>query len=356
MPIEIRCSKCDTLLRVPDGSGGRETRCPSCQTMLRVPSPPAPPTSPAPADGASDATAAGPDVRSAEQEANPFAAPTSQPQAGLADGVSPFAGTPPVRLDIGDLLTRTFAIFRQNIGTCLAAGAIVYFPSYLVMAAVLGPTKTLGLLAGSFMAEPFQQSDMGPFAIATLINIPLGVFLMTGLVCLSLQLARTGGGPLGLLFSGGRHMISVFFSYLMFSIAMSVGMLLCCVPGIWVAIVFSQFIWLIVDGRAGILDSFAMSKQLTEGHRLNIFWLFLLAMAASTVTSLIPFSALILQPIIYPVMMILGALVYLTLTGQPVAGGATSSPGPVTVAAPSGGATHGPAGAPPEPPPPDLAN
>jgi hypothetical protein len=194
--------------------------------------------------------------------------------------------------------------------------------------------------AGGFLAPPLDEADYGRFAIAALINLPLSMFLLTGLACFSLQLARSGDGRVGLVFSGARLTLPILASYWMFFIAMMFGCLLCCVPGIWIAIVFSQFLWLIVDGRAGILDCFSRSKEITEGHRLNLFVLMVIIGGVSTMAGIIPYTALILQPIIYPMITILGALIYLTLTGQPIAGGAA----------------HGLGDAPPEPPPTDSAN
>lgn len=37
MPIEFRCSSCNKLLRVPDGSEGKKAQCPDCQAILEIP-------------------------------------------------------------------------------------------------------------------------------------------------------------------------------------------------------------------------------------------------------------------------------------------------------------------------------
>lgn len=37
MPIEFNCQSCSKLLRVPDGSGGKQCLCPACSTILNVP-------------------------------------------------------------------------------------------------------------------------------------------------------------------------------------------------------------------------------------------------------------------------------------------------------------------------------
>lgn len=40
MPIEFHCDACTKLLRVPDGSGGKQCQCPGCGTLLDIPTPP----------------------------------------------------------------------------------------------------------------------------------------------------------------------------------------------------------------------------------------------------------------------------------------------------------------------------
>ena len=42
MPIEFRCDQCNTLLRTPDDTAGKQAKCPSCGTILPVPAPGAP--------------------------------------------------------------------------------------------------------------------------------------------------------------------------------------------------------------------------------------------------------------------------------------------------------------------------
>ncbi len=37
MPIEFRCKKCQTLLRTPDDTVGREAICPQCGSRMNVP-------------------------------------------------------------------------------------------------------------------------------------------------------------------------------------------------------------------------------------------------------------------------------------------------------------------------------
>jgi uncharacterized membrane protein len=79
---------------------------------------------------------------------------------------------------------------------------------------------------------------------------------------------------------------------------------------------FSQFLMLIVDRNAGVIDSLRLSKQLTDGNKVTLFVIsllgFLLMMAgvlALCVGALVAGAFLtLLRPV-----------VYLLLSGQPTA-------------------------------------
>ena len=83
MPIEFHCSGCQTLLRVPDGSAGRQAKCPQCDRLLDIPGDrlldiPADRLLDIPADSIAEPTA--------RPTTNPFADPPPQTR----DSQSPF--------------------------------------------------------------------------------------------------------------------------------------------------------------------------------------------------------------------------------------------------------------------------
>ena len=42
MPIKVKCGKCGTVLKVPDGSAGKQAKCTQCGTLFKIPNPGAP--------------------------------------------------------------------------------------------------------------------------------------------------------------------------------------------------------------------------------------------------------------------------------------------------------------------------
>lgn len=383
MPIELRCSQCDTLLRVPDGSAGRETRCPSCQTMLSIPdpeSPPTPATPPTPVAGAAPAgTTAGPESRSAEQEANPFAAPTTEPQVYGA-GMSPFQSDDPgfegaPRLLIGEVLGTALRLYGRNFLACFFGAAVTaWLPALVVLAFFFAVLGTMG-----------PRGPESPFLIfaAVIPAIPLSAWLYAGMMQMSLRAGRQGTTQFKEMFRTGGVFLSVllasfFLFMLFFLIAMGFGfiasfvmmaiwdmgvieasmilqMFVILVLGALCGVLFSQTFWLIVDRKAGPWAALGKSIEMTKGFRLKLLVLVAVCLGAILITSVIPLLSIVLQPLLYGFMSLLWACVYLSLTGRPIAGDSLSLPGAVSVAAPSG-EMHGLSDvSPPSPPSPPSA-
>jgi uncharacterized membrane protein len=326
MPIELRCSQCDTLLRVPDGSEGRETRCPSCSTMLRIPGMSASqyPDSQYPDSRYPDPAAAGAgqgpagEQRSPEQEANPFSSLAATPD-GLSPGATPFAIGQVAQLDLGDLLGRGWEIFQRNIVPCLGGFLVV---SVITFIAILIGAAVTALIA-AVASGGFNDEE-----VAIIVAIPVGLFcaLMAGIVYswltvgwlrFNTMLARTGSADFGVIFSGGG-MFTFLLSGILMSLAVMLGYAMCIIPGIIVLLIFSQRGWLIADRRLGIMESLSVSNQITKGHKLNLFLLFLLQGVIGFVLGLIPYVGLFINLLlVQPYFFVVFATTYLTLTGQP---------------------------------------
>jgi len=129
MPIELRCSQCDKLLRVPDDSAGKTAKCPECGGLTSVPD-------------AEKGT-------SAASVPNPFADPTAASAGAvprLGDPANPYAKAAPAdqpayqwksvaagdlvhsRVDLGELFHRSWDLFTRQLGTGVLFGLICLGP------------------------------------------------------------------------------------------------------------------------------------------------------------------------------------------------------------------------------------
>ena len=98
-------------------------------------------------------------------------------------------------------------------------------------------------------------------------------------------------------------------------ILVNIGMFLLVVPGIILALMFSQFHFLIIDRRVGVIDSLSLSNQITKGNKLTLLLIYLVAGIGMGLFCTVTFGLGYLVAL--PFMVLLGCVIYLTMTGQP---------------------------------------
>ncbi|MDP2837748.1 MAG: DUF975 family protein, partial [Candidatus Moranbacteria bacterium] len=145
----------------------------------------------------------------------------------------------------------------------------------LFLWAVLG-----SLILAAVAFDSLGKATEDVVALSLIINLAslfVTVTMEIGLLRLSLDLAQSGvEGKLSTLFSKYH----LFFRYLgatiLYSLMVVVGLVLFIVPGIYFAVKYQFFSYLIVDKDLGLLDALKKSGELTEGVRWHLF-VFLLA-------------------------------------------------------------------------------
>jgi len=324
MPIEFRCTACNRLLRTGDDTAGKQAKCPDCGAVVLVP------------DGSADAGTPGDSpfaapLPSHKPAGNPFgsgaagyqpADDTGNPyQSPSAHGTAPAAAYPsapgeitPTRIDLEDVFSRTWAIFKQQWGACLAAMAIVFLINMVVRGPLIG-------MQMAFQNEP---------AVLLLLNlgdivVGLVVFWVSlGQAIYFLKIARGQPAELSDLFTGGPYFLRVLGASILFGLMVFCGYLLLIIPGIILGLMFSQYYYLILDRDVGVMDSLNISKDLMVGNKLTLFLIGLVSAALSLVIILLTCFVGILA--VAPFMTLLAPVVYLAITGQPTADQITYGP------------------------------
>jgi uncharacterized membrane protein/DNA-directed RNA polymerase subunit RPC12/RpoP len=297
MPIEFRCTQCRKLLRTQDDTAGKQAKCPVCGTLVLIPNPASPPRLPA--------DAAPPPARLVAESASPDGLPSL-----AADDA-----TAPPRLEIGELLSTSWKILQGRLGLCIGAtmAAMLVFSAAAISLSI---PIFLASLHGGNRAEP---QSMLPLFVGVgwwLVEILLYSLMLAGQAVFFLKIAR--GQPAGVadFFSGWRWGLTAFLVYLVAYLATYIGFLLLIVPGIIVALMFSQSMFLVVDRSATLSEALRMSRTLTDGHKLVLCGLFAIVWALSFVAAIPCYLGLI---IFLPWKGLLTAIVYLRLTGEAVA-------------------------------------
>jgi uncharacterized membrane protein/DNA-directed RNA polymerase subunit RPC12/RpoP len=296
MPIEFRCTQCRKLLRTQDDTAGKQAKCPVCGTLVLIPDTASPP--PLPADAALPAQRV---AESASLGALPSLA---------AEGV-----TDPPRLEIGELLSTTWKVLQRRLGLCIGA----------TMAAMLAFSAAALALSIPVMLTLFHDGNRVDLRSAlvqfTFVSWWLwGVFLysllLAGQSVFFLKIARGQPASVADFFSGWRWGLTAFLVYLVTYLATSIGFLLLIVPGIIVAEMYSQTMFLVVDRNATLSEALQMSRKLTHGRKLVLLGLFAIVWALYFVAVMPCYLGLI---IFLPWKGLITAIVYLRLTGEAVA-------------------------------------
>ena len=315
MTIEFRCSQCNQLLRVPDTSAGKNARCPKCSALMQVPSgggfgaeapppPPGPtgagglpsfgappPPPPAGSDpfsflaGGGSAPAGGPGVP--PPPASPFGAGASAPLGGPLPGVNPYAspmgmapqakpslleGLPinPQQIGLEPIFNFAWQIWKVNLGLLVGVTVIIMAASYAVSLVFSG--IQFGLIQN-------DQPEAAQFVniIGSLVSQIVQIFLGIGQVQIALKLARGQGANFSDLFNGGSLFLPVLAVSILSGIMYFVGFLALIVPGIILALMFWPNYYLVVDQKAGIIESFSVAMRVTQGNWGTAFVLGLLS-------------------------------------------------------------------------------
>jgi phage FluMu protein Com len=305
MSIEFRCVHCSKLLRTGDDTAGKQAKCPECGTVMTVPA--------AAEAGELSASAAGNDnsfgaAASYQAESgNPYQSPS--PFSQVAPSGLPGTITPS-KLDAGDVLARTWEIFKEQWGMCLVVCLIV-------IAIDVAFAFFLGIGAGII---DVMVRDQG-FAVFMRVMVQVisrlfQIWLYIGQTKYFLKVARGQDAEITDLFSGGPLYPTVLAASILYGLMVFFGLLALIVPGIILVLMFSQYKYLIIDQNLGVIDSLSRSKELTDGNKGTLFLLALVAIGLEIAGMLALCVGVI--PVI-PFLSLMSAVTYLAMTGQPTA-------------------------------------
>jgi phage FluMu protein Com len=302
MPIEFRCTQCGKLLRTGDDTAGKRAKCPQCGTMLAIPAPDAaPPGGSMPPPHPTFAPAPGYPAPGA----SPYQASSAAPGAGAAA----MGGLRTTPIDMNDILSRTWAIFKSQIGMCIVLPLIVNLIAGFAFALIWAVTFAIAAILGS----PAIFKVLLFFGVIAVLLVFLS--LVCGQVRAFLKIARGQPVAIGELFAFGPHIIPFVIIAILVGLMEVVGGAMCVAPGIILGCMFSQAIYLVLDRKEGVIDSLSHSKDITTGSKLSIFLIWLVSALGAGLFSLVTcgFGGLVS----FPFLQLMWCVVYLTITGQP---------------------------------------
>lgn len=300
MSIEITCPHCQSRLRVPDEAVGEQAKCPHCEQVFDVAADDQPPTAtPVPDEPKSDpfAETSASDAYGSPHspESNPYAAPLTEPTAGQEQEVLGMG-----RLDGGTAVQISWELFKANMPVLLLSNGVVLFICTI-----------LGSLGGAVQ-------DLNNEALEFLMNVVIYAvqwFLSIGMTIVNLNVARGRPADVGMVFSGGPWFVRVAAATVMFSIAVTLGTLLFIIPGLYIMSRFWAYQCFIIDRDCGVMESFNLSGQYTEGNKMQAVVVVFLTIILAIVGALALCVGLLVA---IPVITMTWVVAYLMITRQAI--------------------------------------
>ncbi len=209
---------------------------------------------------------------------NPYATPQSErarveaPITLAATGEEIAPGSDPI--DIGQIIRRSWQLTLRHYGIIFLCGVI--YLGLVAASSVLFSAldAALGLqidTAPETASSTYADTKTGPFEIIAgqIISIWLGL----GMVKVGLNLVSGAPVSVGQLFGQSARLFKALVASILYGLMVVLGTLALIVPGIYLALRFSQYFTAIADRDLGILEAFRYSSSLTTNNKWNLIGL-----------------------------------------------------------------------------------
>lgn len=305
MTIEFRCTTCGKLLRTQAGTEGKQAKCPECGTVLSIPSSGPGAESPfAPPPREPDFGAPPPHEPGADEAVNPYQSP-----GAYARAESVVRGFNPTRIDFAETFSKTWELLKDNLGACIL-GTVIYIGCIIFASILLNAMLRVSMAA----AIPNEGAVVALVGVQQIINQVVNTYLQIGIMLYMLRIARGEGTDLAALFGGFPYLLYGLVIQIIVGLATFVGFLLLIVPGIIFALMLSQALFMLIDQRAGVIDSLKLSAEAMKGNKLTVFAIWIVAVPLGTVAGVM--TCLVGFLFIAPFWALLMSVIYLSVTGQ----------------------------------------
>jgi len=188
-------------------------------------------------------------------------------------------------LDIGTVVSRSWELVKGNFGPIVGI-------SFLVMLGMNGVNQLLSLIYRPSFNEMIQTQHFSASAVAlylgtTIVSMPISTVFLGGLVRYYLKVIRGQEATVGDAFSGfsdGFPQLALLG--LVQGVLVALGIGLCVIPGIYLAIAWYFSMYLIVDQNMSFWSAMELSRKVVSKHWFMVFGV-LLVMGLLAVSGII---------------------------------------------------------------------
>jgi hypothetical protein len=149
--------------------------------------------------------------------------------------------------------------------------------------------------------------------LGSLVGQCVQLFICIGMAKIALKLARRQRAEFADLFSGGPIFLPVLGLYILLVLAVGFGFFLLIIPGIILLLMLWPAYYLVVDQKAGVIESFSLATKVAQGNWGTAFLLWLLSVGIMIVGVLALCIGVIFAA---PLVTMLWAVAYLMMSGQ----------------------------------------
>lgn len=208
-----------------------------------------------------------------EAEFNPYAPPKT-----VASREEPLGQLGNHPFDIMKCLSIGWAITKANLGNLL-----LFFLVFIgISIAIAVPFEiAIAAVGGDFMSDEavIQGGALGILTIvSTIAQQAVSFFLGLGVIRYLLNHVRRSNPAISDLFSGGPHFLNALGAYILYVLAVMVGLVLLIIPGIYIMIRLAPNQMLVIDQKMGPIEALKASWAITEGNVMNLIGLGLMCL------------------------------------------------------------------------------
>ncbi len=277
MTIQFSCEICGKSLSTSDDKAGRKAKCPGCGEMLIVPHPEGhtPDDESMPLEDDADALPAAPVRKSGGKIACPMCGEKVSASAAKCEFCGEELETRRQKgghaiIETGDVITTGWNVFKAEMG--MTIGIVIV--GGLISGIARFPQGVLDGIAEVMDRQGDRDTAM-ILRLFSLLLLPVGVAVQLYIGCGQslglLKIARGEPVEFGVLFQGGRYFWRGLGSSIVFGLMFLVGLVLCFIPGLIVALMFGPFLYVLVDEDSPGIDCLWRTKALTDGNKLSLF-------------------------------------------------------------------------------------
>lgn len=203
---------------------------------------------------------------------NPFEAPS---ESGFASSSEDLEGEfAPVPLSIGEIINRSWAVFRDNLGIVLGVFGVI-----IAVAIVFAVVSQVATMAGAMaLASADVDPDLAPLLIQliaqpiSLVQNAVLLWISLGSGAIMIRLVRGQYASFGMLFQQTKYFLGYFAAVIVVGIVSVPAFLLLIVPAIILSIVTSQVLMVMVaEDERNPINAVRRSIELTWPN----FWFLL---------------------------------------------------------------------------------